>query len=88
MPVEIRITEYIAQLESEESKKPFSKQKPIPSPVDMAKAAGVPRQTIYGFLARKHHKRIDLNMLDSIISQLRSYGHNTQLTDLIQYVED
>lgn len=85
--VVIKVREYIEQLTEQESKKPLYQRKPVPSPVDMARAAGVTRQTMHSFLSRDSHKRVDLALLDSVISQLRGYGHNTQLADVIEYVE-
>lgn len=87
MTVKVKVKEYIDDLIEEEAKKPLYQRKPVPSPNDMAKAAGVARQTMHSFLHRDEHKRVDLVLLDSVISQLRGYGHNTKLTDVLEYVE-
>ena len=88
MTVRVKIREYLEQLETEEAKKPPQKRKPIPKQADIAQAAGTPKQTISSFLRRKKHKRLDLDLVDSIITQLRTYGHDTDVSDLIEYVED
>lgn len=88
MAVRVKVKEYLEGLEKKESAKPIMQRKPIPTPVAMAEAAGVHRQTVYSFLARDNHQRVDLALLNSIITQLRRYGHNTQLTDVLEYIED
>lgn len=87
MTVKVKVKEYIDNLKNEEQKKPLYQQRPIPSPADMARAAKVGRQTIHSFLGRKSHRRVDLVLLDSIIAQLRGYGYDTKLTDVLEYVE-
>lgn len=88
MTVRVKVKEYIDSLTEEEEKKPLYQRKPIPTAVDIAKAAGVPRQTVHGFLNRDQHKRVDLDLLDNIIAMFRGYGHNTQLTDVLEYIEN
>ncbi|GIK38013.1 MAG: hypothetical protein KJ077_25740 [Anaerolineae bacterium] len=88
MTVRVTVKEYLEKLEKEESTKPVMQRKPIPTPAAMAEAAGVTRQTMYNFLSRDNHQRVDLDLLNSIITQLRRYGHKTQLTDVLKYIED
>lgn len=86
--MKVKVKEYIDNLTKEEEGKPLYQRKPIPAATDIAKAAGVSRQAAYGFLNRSHHKRIDLDLLDKTIALFRGYGHNTQLTDVLEYIEE
>jgi len=88
MAVRVTVKRYLEDLEKVEGAKPIVQRKPIPTPVAMAEAAGVKRQTVYNFLARGDHQRVDLDLLNSIITQLRRYGHDTQLTDVLEYIEE
>lgn len=86
--VRVKIREYLDQIRADEKKKPREQRKKIPNQSEMARAFGTHRQTISSFLSRDNHQRLDLELLDSIISQLRANGHDVQITDIFEYVED
>lgn len=88
MTVRVKIKEYIQQVTEAEATKPPAERKPIPRQVDLANRAGVPRQTVYNFFARDETKLLNLDMLDAVIKTFRAFGHDTQLTDLLEFTED
>lgn len=89
MTVRIKIKEYIQQVTEAEATKPPAERKPIPRQVDLADRGNVTRQTIYNFFAREDDtKLLNLDLLDAVIKTFRAYGHDTQLTDLLEFTED
>ena len=88
MPVKVNAGEYLKHLKNTEMAKPPRKRKPVPSNQVMAAAGGVSRQAVTGFLNRDNHRRVDLNVIGGIIAACRNYGHNTKLTDVLEYVEE
>lgn len=87
MPVKVVVMEYIDKLKGQERKKPVHERRPIPTVEEMAKAAGISKTGFIDF-AHNRTKGINRDLIDSVITQLRACGYDTQLTDVIQYFED
>ena len=88
MSVIVKAKKYIQNIRDEQKQQPLGQKKVVPSVEEIAQVAQVKTQTIYSFLNRQKHRRIDTEIVDGIIKSFRAYGHNTQLSDLVEYVDD
>jgi len=58
----------------------------VPSLSELAHASGITDQTISRY-ANNHMKRPDIDVLNALIAELRRRGFDTQLSDIVIYVD-
>lgn len=78
----ITLHEYFDTIKKREAEKPEAQRRSLPSQTEFARAASVTRQAFH-----KWFKNPTLNdtYLDAIITKMRAYGFETNLTDLVRY---
>ena len=88
MALKVKVREYLDELKDGQEKLPPLKRKPVPTVAALAQTAGVKRQSMHRFVSRGNHKEVNLSMLNAIITCCRRYGFNTQVADVLEYLED
>lgn len=78
----LAVEKLLSRLETEELGKPPGKRREIPSIPELAKAAKVHRVTMYN-LVKGNVKQVSLELLSSIMSELRKRGFEVQVADLL-----
>lgn len=86
--MEIRVTlkEYLAHLEAEESKKPIYDRRRVPTLGLLADGLGVSRQHLYN-IANNQYGQFKLDVLSDLIRELRRWGFNAELSDVLTLEE-
>ena len=82
MPMKITVNEYLSQIRASENGKPVNQRRILPRQADFARAAGVNRQAFHQWLK---NPSMNERYFDTIITLLRAYGFNTDVSDLVQY---
>lgn len=80
--IKITVKEHLKELEAQEGRRLGGRQ--VPSIPDLAKAVGVTRATIYNF---EKVRNLNLELLDKIIVELRGRGFDTNLEDVLMYMD-
>jgi DNA-binding Xre family transcriptional regulator len=80
--VTLTIAAYLKKLEAEEAAKPPRDRREVPSVADLAEAAGVSRGAMYN-LVNGQVKLVNLDLLSSIINELRQRGFDAYINDLL-----
>lgn len=78
----ITVNEYFDIVRKQEAQKPKAQRRSIPSQTEFAEAVGVTRQA---FSEWKKSPNFRENYIDAIITKMRAYGFDTQLSDLVKY---
>jgi hypothetical protein len=87
MPVKVIVREYIEQLREAEDKKPVGHRREIPTVTDFANAAGVSNQAYIDFSKDRTQTRLNRPCLSATIKLLRNCGFDTDVSDLLIYIE-
>lgn len=58
------------------------------TPYALAKTVGMPMASMYRLLANPNPKQIDNDRLGQFLNALHEMGHETKLTDLLEYTRD
>jgi hypothetical protein len=82
----IKIKPYLASLEAQEGYAPAEKRRHVPTLTELAEVTGL-HPVSFSSIANNRVKRLNLDILAIIILSLRESGFNTQIQDLLQYVE-
>ena len=80
--IKITVREHLKELEAQEGRKVAGRT--VPSIPDLAAAVGVTRATIYNL---DKSKSLNLDLLDRIVVELRRRGFNTNLEDVLIYMD-
>lgn len=83
MAVVIVLSEYLDDLRRIQKDKPVEQRLPIPTMAQFAEVSGVSRPTFSDF-ANGKNKRVNLDLIANTLKLLRAWGHDPQLTDIIQ----
>ncbi|MCG3208612.1 MAG: hypothetical protein FOGNACKC_02223 [Anaerolineae bacterium] len=78
----ITVLEHFDTIAKAESQKPEAQRRSIPSQTEFARAAGVTRQAFHKWLK---NPTLNESYLDAIITKMRAYGFDTNITDLVRY---
>ena len=84
MPVLINLKSYLANLERNEMAKPESERQSIPTLTELADIAGIHRVP-FTRIANGRIKLLNLEVVDSVIEEMRRRGFNMDITDFIVY---
>ena len=84
MPVTVVIREYLNKLQEQENQKPASERRSIPTVREMAAAADLSKTGFINFTQNRTNS-IRRHVVDSIITQLRERGFDTDINDLVVY---
>lgn len=85
MPVLVNLKSYLADLERDEIAKPEGKRRKVPTLAELAEAVGMHRISFYR-IANNQVGKLDLEIADSIITELRRRGFPMELNDLLVYI--
>lgn len=86
--MKVMAKDYINQIKDDQIILLPIERKIVPTIKEMAQAGGVHPNSIYKFLNTPIHRRVDLHILFGIISAFRNYGHDTQISNLIVFMEE
>lgn len=87
MAIIVTLNSYLDRLAEGESSKPKEDRRPIPSISELARIVQIDR-TGLGRIANNQVGCINHKVLSLVISELRRRGFNTQLGDIMSYIED
>ena len=85
--VQVVLKEYLMRLKVAQYDSPKSIRRQVPTLIDLAKAAGVTRQTMSRFV-NNETLGINREILTSIILELRRYGFDPKVGDLLVIEEE
>jgi len=88
MPVVLTIRQYVDTVRAEQKTLPRNKRKIVPSVDEIAEATGFHKISTYRFLSPSNKSNVSFPFLGGFIKLFREYGHQTQVSDLLTYVED
>lgn len=88
MPVKVVAREYIEQLREAEDKKPVTERRQIPTLTELAAAAGVSNQAYIDFSRDRTQTRLNRDCITATIKLLRGCGFDTNVSDLLVYIDD
>lgn len=80
----VKLDIYLQQLTKAELAKPIAERRDVPTMTQIAEGIGVNKNTI-SRMVRGKTKSMNLDTCTKIIDELRRYGFETQLTDVIDY---
>lgn len=86
MSVRVTILEYLDKLKKIEREKLIEEQLRVPNLTQLARAIGISRVS-YSKYANNRGTNISRRLTGETIRILRKLGHDTQLQDILQYVE-
>ena len=79
----VTVNEYFDTVRKQEAKRPQAQRRSIPSQTEFARAIGVTRQSFSQWLKSPNFRE---SYIDTIITKMRAYGFDTELSDLVKYV--
>lgn len=85
--MKVVVREYLKQLKESEQTKPVSQRRPIPTVREFADFTGISKT---GFIDFTHNRTDSINrrVVGGVIMLLRECGFNTNIQDVLEYVED
>lgn len=81
------IDSYLAKLRALENDKPFEQRRAVPTQTELAETVGMTQSG----LSKIFNNRVDAvsrDTLSKILAELRRRGFDTQVSDVLVYVED
>lgn len=85
MPVRVNLKSYLADLERDENIKPVNERRPIPTLVELAGVVGMHRISFLR-IANNQVGKLDLEIADKVIGEMRRRKFPMELTDLLVYI--
>ncbi len=82
----VTLKSYLARLEEQEAAKPEDQRKEVPQIKDLAKEIDI-HVTRLSKIANNRAALLSLDIMTRIIRALRRRGFNTDVSDLLKYVE-
>lgn len=87
MDVIVTLNSYLDRLSEIESTKPKDDRRSVPSVSELAKVAGIGRSGLTR-IANNQISSLNRKVLGSVITELRRRGFDTQVSDILVYVDD
>lgn len=79
----VTLQQYLSRLEMLEAARPDgSERRKVPSLPELAEAAGISRQAMYN-IASHEVRRVNLDILGSVLGELRLRGFEVSISDLL-----
>lgn len=81
----VTLKSYLERLAEAEFIKPLPLRKKVPTISQLANSIGV-HQTTLNRIANNETRKVDLDVVDKVITELRELGFETSLSDIMAYV--
>lgn len=85
--IRVTLSRYLDRLRAEEEAKPRAEQRVVPTIPEIAEAVGTTRQGLHR-MESDESKLANLITLTSVYHQLRAWGYDVQVGDLIGFVTE
>lgn len=82
MSIHVTLAEYLRRLELQELDKPPALRRAVPTITQLSEAVGISRIAMSN-IANDNMKLLNLKILSAVLSELRRWGFDTELTDIL-----
>lgn len=85
MPITVTLKSFLDRLTENEASKPIAERVKVPNVTQLAQIIGVYQSTL-SRIANGETRKIDLDLLDKIMTEIQSLGLPVEIGDLISYI--